>query len=109
MTTLAVLSLLIWLYLLAAHGRFWQSAPELAPGSGAPISLHLVGHPIGQVERQLVRDREGIELIAAAEVRETLAGLLALEGRFLQAAAEARRGSRLTGAPGRVEQRDVPK
>ena len=31
MTTLAALSLLIWLYLLLAHGRFWQSGPELAP------------------------------------------------------------------------------
>jgi hopene-associated glycosyltransferase HpnB len=31
MTTLAVLSLLVWLYLLAAHGRFWQSGPELSP------------------------------------------------------------------------------
>ncbi len=29
MTAVAVLSLLIWLYLLAGHGRFWQSAPEL--------------------------------------------------------------------------------
>jgi hopene-associated glycosyltransferase HpnB len=31
MMTLAVLSLLIWLYLLLAHGRFWQSGPELVP------------------------------------------------------------------------------
>ncbi len=31
MTTLAVLSLLIWLYLLLAHGRFWHSEPELPP------------------------------------------------------------------------------
>jgi hopene-associated glycosyltransferase HpnB len=31
MTALAALSLLIWLYLLLAHGRFWQSGPELAP------------------------------------------------------------------------------
>jgi hopene-associated glycosyltransferase HpnB len=31
MTTLAGLSLLIWLYLLLAHGRFWQSGPELVP------------------------------------------------------------------------------
>ena len=31
MTALAVVSLLIWLYLLLAHGRFWQSGPELAP------------------------------------------------------------------------------
>ena len=26
---LALLSLLIWLYLFFAHGRFWVSAPEL--------------------------------------------------------------------------------
>jgi hopene-associated glycosyltransferase HpnB len=31
MTTLAALSLLVWLYLLLAHGRFWQSGPELVP------------------------------------------------------------------------------
>jgi len=31
MTTLAVLSLLVWAYLLLAHGRFWQSGPELTP------------------------------------------------------------------------------
>ena len=31
MTTLSLLSLLIWLYLLLAHGRFWHSEPELAP------------------------------------------------------------------------------
>jgi hopene-associated glycosyltransferase HpnB len=31
MTTLAALSLLIWAYLLLAHGRFWQSSPELEP------------------------------------------------------------------------------
>lgn len=31
MTTLAVLSLLVWVYLLGWHGRFWQSGPELAP------------------------------------------------------------------------------
>ena len=31
MTTLAALSLLIWLYLVAAHGRFWQAGPLLAP------------------------------------------------------------------------------
>jgi hopene-associated glycosyltransferase HpnB len=35
MTTLAVLSLLIWLYLLLAHGRFWQSGPELVPARPA--------------------------------------------------------------------------
>lgn len=30
---LALLSLLIWLYLFFAHGRFWESAPELPPAS----------------------------------------------------------------------------
>jgi hopene-associated glycosyltransferase HpnB len=35
MTTLATLSLLIWLYLLLAHGRFWQSGPELTPARPA--------------------------------------------------------------------------
>ncbi len=28
---MALLALLIWLYLVFAHGRFWQSAPELPP------------------------------------------------------------------------------
>jgi hopene-associated glycosyltransferase HpnB len=32
MTTLAVLALLIWIYLLFAHGRFWQSGPVLPVG-----------------------------------------------------------------------------
>jgi hopene-associated glycosyltransferase HpnB len=32
MATLAILSLLIWLYLLLAHGRFWQAGPILPPG-----------------------------------------------------------------------------
>jgi hopene-associated glycosyltransferase HpnB len=31
MTTIAALAMAIWLYLLLAHGRFWQSGPELAP------------------------------------------------------------------------------
>ncbi|MBV8577865.1 MAG: glycosyltransferase, partial [Acetobacteraceae bacterium] len=30
MILLAILSLLVWLYLVAAHGRFWQSGPVLA-------------------------------------------------------------------------------
>ena len=31
MICIALLSLLIWLYLVLAHGRFWASAPELPP------------------------------------------------------------------------------
>jgi hopene-associated glycosyltransferase HpnB len=30
---LALISLLIWLYLFFAHGRFWQSAPQLPPAN----------------------------------------------------------------------------
>jgi hopene-associated glycosyltransferase HpnB len=37
---LATLSLLIWLYLLLAHGRFWASGPELLPA--APNQLPAV-------------------------------------------------------------------
>jgi hopene-associated glycosyltransferase HpnB len=29
---IALMSLLIWLYLFFAHGRFWQSTPQLPPG-----------------------------------------------------------------------------
>jgi hopene-associated glycosyltransferase HpnB len=32
MTFLAAVSLLIWLYLILAHGRFWQSGPVLSAG-----------------------------------------------------------------------------
>ncbi|HEY7577152.1 MAG TPA: glycosyltransferase [Acetobacteraceae bacterium] len=41
MTTLAILALLVWLYLLLAHGRFWHSGPELAPArptTAAPVT-----------------------------------------------------------------------
>jgi hopene-associated glycosyltransferase HpnB len=31
MTTLALISLLAWLYLVLLHGRFWQAGPVLAP------------------------------------------------------------------------------
>jgi hopene-associated glycosyltransferase HpnB len=36
MTPLAVLSLLIWVYLLFGHGRFWRSGPEL-PVAGPSV------------------------------------------------------------------------
>lgn len=35
MTALAALALLVWAYLLLAHGRFWQSGPILAPARPA--------------------------------------------------------------------------
>jgi hopene-associated glycosyltransferase HpnB len=35
---IALFSLLIWLYLFLAHGRFWQSGPEL-PATRAPAEL----------------------------------------------------------------------
>jgi hopene-associated glycosyltransferase HpnB len=37
MITLSILSLLIWLYLLLAHGRFWHSEPELPPARPTTI------------------------------------------------------------------------
>ena len=33
MIFVSVLSLLVWLYLVLAHGRFWASAPELPPAT----------------------------------------------------------------------------
>jgi hopene-associated glycosyltransferase HpnB len=33
--TMILVSLLIWLYLIFAHGQFWRSAPELPPASPA--------------------------------------------------------------------------
>ena len=61
MTTLAALSLLIWLYLLLAHGRFWQSGPELAPARPAaapPVTVVVPARDeaplIGQTLRSLL-------------------------------------------------------
>jgi hopene-associated glycosyltransferase HpnB len=34
---LALLSLIIWIYLVAAHGRFWSSGPELPPASPSEL------------------------------------------------------------------------
>ena len=42
MNTLAILSLLIWLYLLLAHGRFWHSGPKLSaarPVAPPPVTV----------------------------------------------------------------------
>ena len=61
MTTLAALSLLIWLYLLLAHGRFWQSGPELAPArpvEAPPVAVVVPARDeaplIGQTLRSLL-------------------------------------------------------
>ena len=34
MTALAVLSLVVWVYLVVGHGRFWRIAPDLLPQTG---------------------------------------------------------------------------
>jgi len=39
MMLLAVLSLAIWIYLLAGHGRFWQGGPYLPPAALTPDPL----------------------------------------------------------------------
>ena len=41
-TTLTVLALLIWVYLLLGHGRFWHSEPELPPvrsAASTPVTI----------------------------------------------------------------------
>jgi MYXO-CTERM domain-containing protein len=38
------LSLLVWAYLLAAHGRFWQAGPTLAPDKPAATPPIAVRH-----------------------------------------------------------------
>jgi len=62
MTVLATLALLIWLYLLLAHGRFWQSGPELAPSRAVTAPSLAIVVP--------ARDE-------AAVINETLRSLLA--------------------------------
>jgi hopene-associated glycosyltransferase HpnB len=61
MTTLAGLSLLVWLYLLLAHGRFWQSGPELVPARptvAPPVAVVVPARDeaslIGQTVRSLL-------------------------------------------------------
>jgi hopene-associated glycosyltransferase HpnB len=61
-TTLTVLSLSIWLYLLLAHGRFWQSGPQLTPARPASTPSVAIVVP--------ARDE-------AAVIGETLRSLLA--------------------------------
>lgn len=66
MTVLAVLALVIWVYLLAGHGRFWQSGPVLGP-------ILNLGHPprLPSVTA-IVPARD-----EAAVIGQTLASLLA--------------------------------
>lgn len=61
MTTAATLSVVIWVYLLFAHGRFWHSEPELAPSRptvGVPVTIIVPARDeasiIGQALRSLL-------------------------------------------------------
>ena len=72
MTTLAVLSLLIWLYLLLAHGRFWQSGPELSPARPAappPVAVVVPARDEAPVIGQSLRSLLAQEYRAAARHR----------------------------------------
>ncbi len=62
MTVLAVLSLLIWLYLIALHGRFWQAGLTLTPARPSDAPSVAVVVP--------ARDE-------AAAIRDSLTSLLA--------------------------------
>ncbi len=58
MTTLAALSLLIWLYLVFAHGRFWRSAPELPPARPdvtPPVAIVVPARDEAEVIRDCVQ------------------------------------------------------
>ncbi len=98
MTTLAEVSLLIWLYLLLAHGRFWQSGPELSPERPAvapPVTVVVPARDeaalIGQSLRSLLaQDYAGkLRIVvvdddssdATGTIARSLEGLLVVSGR----------------------------
>jgi len=85
-TTLTALSLLIWLYLLLAHGRFWRSGPALEPtrGVGAPAVAVVVpardeAALIGQTLRSLlVQDYAGpLRIIVVDDASSDATGTIA--------------------------------
>ncbi len=57
MTALAALSLLVWAYLLLAHGRFWSAGPVLAPATprhAPPVAVVIPARDeAGGIERAL--------------------------------------------------------
>jgi hopene-associated glycosyltransferase HpnB len=67
MLVLAALSLAIWVYLLAGHGRFWQSGPSLPPARPAvavPVTVVVpardeVGHIARALRSLLAQDYAG--------------------------------------------------
>jgi hopene-associated glycosyltransferase HpnB len=63
MTTLALVALLVWLYLIVWHGRFWRSGPELtsaSPVEAVPVTVvvpardeaPLIAETLGSLLRQ---------------------------------------------------------
>jgi hopene-associated glycosyltransferase HpnB len=93
MTTLAALALLIWLYLLLAHGRFWQSGPELAPSrpiAAPPVTVvvpardeaPLIAQSLGSLLRQDYAGKLRVVLVddASSDGTGDVARSLATEG-----------------------------
>jgi hopene-associated glycosyltransferase HpnB len=85
-TTLAALSLLIWLYLLLAHGRFWRSGPALEPARPTePTSVAVVVPArdeallIGQTLRSLlVQDYAGsLRIVVVDDASSDATGAIA--------------------------------
>jgi hopene-associated glycosyltransferase HpnB len=71
---IAILSLLVWLYLFFAHGRFWLSAPELPPAQPqdypdvdiivpARDEAHTIGPVIGSLLAQDYRGKFRVILV----------------------------------------------
>jgi hopene-associated glycosyltransferase HpnB len=84
---IGLLSLLVWLYLFFAHGKFWQSAPELPPSTPlehpdvdiivpARDEAHTVGSVIGSL---LAQDYGGIFRVILVDDNST-DGTAALAG-----------------------------
>jgi hopene-associated glycosyltransferase HpnB len=77
-TPLAAVTVLVWAYLLAGHGRFWQASPVLEPASPGALASHVasLGHAAELVAPVVVvvPARDEAPVIGAA-----LASLLAQE------------------------------
>jgi hopene-associated glycosyltransferase HpnB len=81
---LALLSLLVWLYLFFAHGRFWLSAPELPPAVPAELpdvdivvpardEAHTIAAAIGSLLAQDYRGKFRVILVDDNSTDDTAA------------------------------------
>jgi hopene-associated glycosyltransferase HpnB len=100
-TALALLSLVTWVWLLLAHGRFWRSGPELPPAGPAPAAAvdtpavdivvpardeaETIGESLGSLLAQEYAGRMRIVLVDDGSSDETAAIARGLTARSAQA------------------------